>query len=169
MTMEANTTATTESAGATDLARADMKFAAAVCERPGGEHLLQCFACGTCTLSCPVAGVTADYSPRRIIRRILLGQKEQVLSDPTIWYCHSCFRCAVHCPQDVHFTTIMKILQAIAVEEGYVTPAFAQAVKGLEQYAEHLRLSMFTELTKTRGHETQPQPEEILSKVTSKE
>lgn len=153
-------------AQAVNLGQTDQKFVKEIIERPGGEHLLHCFACGTCTLACPVAEVVDEYSPRKIIRRILLGQKDEVLSDPTIWYCHSCFRCAVHCPQDVKFTHIMQILRQLALEQNYVTSDFAQAVQELDHYTEELRLKLFAELAKNRKEAKQPKPDDILKQVT---
>ena len=82
-------------------AAVDFSFKDEVASQPGGENLKRCFACGSCTLSCPVAEVEASYSPRRIIHMILLGLKEEVLSSTAIWYCLSCFRCQVRCPQEV--------------------------------------------------------------------
>ncbi|MFC1942171.1 hypothetical protein ACFLWU_03020 [Chloroflexota bacterium] len=36
---------------------------------PGGEHILACIQCGTCTGSCPMAGAM-EYPPRKIIAMI---------------------------------------------------------------------------------------------------
>lgn len=144
---------------------ADQKFIEAITGRPGGEHLLLCFACGTCTLACPVAEVTEDYNPRRFIRKILMGRKEEILSDPALWYCHQCFRCAVHCPQDVSFTTIVRILQAIALEEGYVTREFVDALRTADREAEALRMRLFCELSARRKDTEMPAPEALLKKA----
>src|SRR5690606_2335400 len=53
----------------------DPNFKYDVAAQPGGEQIKVCFSCGTCTAGCPVTDVDERYSPRRIIRQILLGQR----------------------------------------------------------------------------------------------
>ena len=152
--------------GPIDLGAAQSKFAAEVMERPGGEHLRHCFACGACTLSCPVAAVAEDYSPRLLIRKILLGLKEEVLSDPAIWYCHSCFRCSVHCPQDVRFTTVMQVLRQLAVEQGFAPGEFVEAAGAIDHAAEILRLKAIAALARTWEEGGMPAtPEAIFAEI----
>ncbi|MEW6218647.1 MAG: 4Fe-4S dicluster domain-containing protein [Thermodesulfobacteriota bacterium] len=146
---------------------AGRKLAQEIMARPGGEHLSLCFACGTCTLACPVAEVTETFNPRRIIRQILLGRGTEVLDDPAIWLCHQCFRCAVHCPQGVSFTTIMRILQGLAQEQGRVTPRFVAALHQAEQEIEALRTRVFAELAAHRQEEAPPEPAELVRKATA--
>jgi heterodisulfide reductase subunit C len=62
----------------------DSTFVDEISGEPGGEHLRHCFACGTCTASCPVREVTERYNPRRIIHMALLGLREAVLSSDFI-------------------------------------------------------------------------------------
>ena len=57
-----------------------------VARLPGGENIKRCFACGTCSAGCPVTNVYEDYSPRRLIRQILLGMRDEVLGSPVIWF-----------------------------------------------------------------------------------
>ena len=124
----------------------DFRFKEEVASQPGGENLKRCFACGSCTLSCPVAEVEASYSPRRIIHMILLGLKEEVLSSKAIWYCLSCYRCQVRCPQEVKYPEIMRVLRKLAVEQGYVEPGFVQAVQDLDRKAQEHRRKLLKNL-----------------------
>jgi heterodisulfide reductase subunit C len=124
----------------------DFSFKDEVASQPGGENLKRCFACGSCTLSCPVAEVEASYSPRRIIHMILLGLKEEVLSSMAIWYCLSCYRCQVRCPQEVKYPEIMRVLRKLAVEQGYVEPGFVQAVQNLDRKAQEHRRRLLKNL-----------------------
>ncbi|MCX7591434.1 MAG: 4Fe-4S dicluster domain-containing protein, partial [Kiritimatiellae bacterium] len=71
----------------------DPRFKYEVSTRPGGENLMLCYACGTCTASCPVAQVDSNFDPRRIIRAVLLGLKKEILSSPAIWFCAQCHTC----------------------------------------------------------------------------
>jgi heterodisulfide reductase subunit C len=124
----------------------DFSFKEEVAAQPGGENLKRCFACGSCTLSCPVAEVEESYSPRRIIHMILLGLKEEVLSSKVIWYCLSCYRCQVRCPQEVKYPEIMRVLRKLAVEQGYVEPGFVQAVQDIDRKAQEHRRKLLKNL-----------------------
>jgi heterodisulfide reductase subunit C len=84
----------------------------------GGERVLQCYQCGTCSGSCPVLA-EMDYGPRRIMHMISMGQEEEVLSSPDIWYCVSCYSCANRCPRDIEVTDVMATLRSTAVKKGY--------------------------------------------------
>ena len=54
-------------------------FLASVSELPGGERVVTCYQCGTCSGSCP-AIEAMDHSPRAIMHLIQLGREETVLS-----------------------------------------------------------------------------------------
>jgi heterodisulfide reductase subunit C len=136
----------------------DFRFKEEVAAQPGGENLKRCFACGSCTLSCPVAEVEESYSPRRIIHMILLGLKEEVLSSKAIWYCLTCYRCQVRCPQEVKYPEIMRVLRKLAVEQGYVEPAFVQAVQELDRKAQEHRRKLLKNLF-AKEEETNQAPE----------
>lgn len=103
---------------------ADSDFALEVVSRAGGHEILRCFACGTCTAGCPVAEVDERYNPRRIIRMVLHGLREEVLRSETIWLCAGCYTCQERCPQGVHVAELMRTLRNMAVEAGIVQPAF---------------------------------------------
>ena len=124
----------------------DFGFREEVASQPGGENLKRCFACGSCTLSCPVAEVEGSYSPRRIIHMILLGLKEEVLRSKSIWYCLTCYRCQVRCPQEVKYPEIMRVLRKLAVEQGYVEPGFVQAVQDIDRKAQEHRRRLLKNL-----------------------
>lgn len=97
----------------------DPSFKYEIAERPGGENIRKCFACGTCTAGCPAFHADHEYNPRRIIRMILLGMRDEVLKSPVIWLCHQCYACSANCPQDVDFSHIMMAVRDIAVNAGY--------------------------------------------------
>lgn len=117
----------------------DPQFKYQVASRTGGEGLLVCFSCGVCTAGCPVSEVEEGFNPRRIIHQILLGQKEELLTSKYIWMCVGCYRCTAHCPQDVEFTNILKVLREIAVEEGYASKEWKAIVEDLDRRTQKLR------------------------------
>jgi heterodisulfide reductase subunit C len=106
---------------------------------PGGEHLRKCFACGTCTAGCPVSEIDENYSPRRLIRQILFGMRKEVLTSPTIWYCLVCYRCFAHCPQNVNFPDLMRVLRYIAIREKYVAPDIVERISEIDKRVQILR------------------------------
>jgi coenzyme F420-reducing hydrogenase delta subunit/heterodisulfide reductase subunit C len=102
--------------------RFDPNFKDEVLAEPGGEHLLQCYSCGTCMGMCLVSRVNSEFNPRRTIRQVMLGMREAVFSGPTIWLCSACDLCYPHCPQGIHISELMHAIKNIAVREGYEPP-----------------------------------------------
>jgi heterodisulfide reductase subunit C len=102
----------------------DPNFKFEVAKERGGELVVRCFACGTCSASCPVRQVNDRFNPRRIIHMVLLGLKEQVLTDDFVWLCAGCFSCQERCPQGVKIGDLMTALRNIAVREGHIHPSF---------------------------------------------
>lgn len=126
-----------------DSTQLDPAFKHEIAQEPGGEHIRRCFACGTCTVSCPVRAVTDRYSPRKIIRLALLGFREEVLSSDFIWLCSACFACHERCPQDVQITELMNAIKNIAVRDGHVPPAFRAQVDILQQHGRLIEIGDF--------------------------
>ncbi len=129
-------------AGEAVLSQLDLRFRDEIAGHPGGENILRCFACGTCAAGCPVTEVDSDYNCRRIIRQILLGMREEVLSSPLIWLCLVCYRCYVRCPQQVNFTDIMRVLRYLAVKEKRVSPETFEKINELDRFSQLVRHDM---------------------------
>ncbi len=100
-----------------DFEELDPNFKYEVSKEVGGQNIKLCFNCGICTVSCPVRRVDNSYNPRRIIRMVLYGMKNEVLSSETIWKCAHCLTCLERCPQDVKFAEVIEALRIIAVRE----------------------------------------------------
>jgi len=118
----------------------DNNFKTQVAAHPGGEHVLDCFLCGTCTAGCPVSEIDAGFNPRKIMRQILHGIKDKTLSDGEIWKCYQCHTCVAHCPQDVRFADIVRALREIAVAEEYCENDLADKIKEIDIQARKKRL-----------------------------
>jgi heterodisulfide reductase subunit C len=104
----------------------DPKFKYEISKMHGGEKLLRCFQCGTCTSDCPVARFSETYRPRQIIRMTQLGLKERVLNSDTLWLCAACFTCTDRCPQDVEVASVIRVLRNLAAEKGMVPFVFKE-------------------------------------------
>lgn len=97
----------------------DNDFLAQVLATRGGERVLECYQCGTCSGSCPVFSYMT-HGPRRIMHMIRSGLAEEVLSSPDMWYCVSCYRCACRCPRGIEIAEVMAALRSLAVQKGFV-------------------------------------------------
>ncbi len=133
-----------------DISKMDPNFSKEIVAEPGGQHLRRCFACGTCTASCPVREVTDRYDPRKIIHMALLGLRDEVLSSDFVWLCSTCYACQERCPQDVRITELMYAIKNVAVKSGYVNPSFRTQVDLLTG---HGRLYDITDFENERRQE----------------
>jgi heterodisulfide reductase subunit C len=104
--------------------KSDFKYK--VSKMHGGEKLMRCFQCGTCTSDCPIARFSDTYRPRQIIRMAQLGLKDRVLNSDTLWLCAACFTCTDRCPQDVEVASVIRVLRNLAAEEGHVPQVFKE-------------------------------------------
>ena len=77
-----------------------------------------CLDCGKCTASCPLARVDLDYSPRRIVERVIFGKAAAIMADPHLWSCMTCGLCSDRCPSDVDFTRFIVEVRAEAFRAG---------------------------------------------------
>lgn len=78
---------------------------------PGGEFIHRCWQCGSCTNSCTVNELNADFNPRFWIYLVRVGMEEELLRDKEIiWQCVSCNKCTYACPRDVNPEGVMKAL-----------------------------------------------------------
>jgi heterodisulfide reductase subunit C len=122
-----------------EVGKLDPTFCEEVASQPGGEHIRRCFACGTCVAGCPVSEVAPEYSPRKIIRQILFGMREEVLSSPLMWYCVVCYRCYARCPQNVNFTDVMRALRYLAVKGNHAPTDILAKVAELDRELQEAR------------------------------
>jgi heterodisulfide reductase subunit C2 len=104
----------------------DPKFKYEISKMHGGEKLMRCFQCGTCTSDCPIARFSDTYRPRQIIRMTQLGLKDRVLNSDSLWLCASCFTCTDRCPQDVEVASVIRVLRNLAAEQGHIPQVFKE-------------------------------------------
>ena len=102
----------------------DPKFKYEISKMHGGEKLMRCFQCGTCTSDCPIADFSDTYRPRQMIRMAQLGLKDRVLKSDTLWLCAACFTCTDRCPQSVEVASVIRVLRNLAAEQGIVPQVF---------------------------------------------
>jgi heterodisulfide reductase subunit C len=139
-------------------------FREEIASQPGGENIKRCFTCGTCVAGCPITEVDEDFNCRRIVRQILLGMRDEVLSSPAIWLCLECYRCYARCPQKVNFTDIMRILRYLSIKDNYVPAGKMKEVEDLDRFIQEVRCSFIKHTFKPE----EKTAEEIKSKIEQK-
>ncbi len=100
-----------------------------------------CLDCGKCTGSCPLARVDLEFSPRRLVERVVFGEAESVITDPRLWSCMTCGLCSTRCPSDVDFTRFIIEMRAEAYQAGergtYAHDGILQEVMRLQAESAH--------------------------------
>ena len=119
----------------------DPQFKYKIANIVGGESLMNCFFCGKCSAVCPISEVNEEFKPRKIIHMILLGMKEEVLSNEFIWLCATCDACSFRCPQKVRMADIMGVVRKIAENEGYVPSNFNKQMEIVKSFSKLYELN----------------------------
>lgn len=100
-----------------------MSFADEVRAIPGGEHLEKCYSCGTCVSKCLIQQkLEPEYNPRRLLRMVMMGMREEAFKSPTTWLCSKCDLCYPACPQEIHISGVIGAVKQLAIEAGYTSP-----------------------------------------------
>ena len=98
-------------------------FAEQVKAIPGGEMLMMCFSCGTCTSKCMIQEkLEPNYNPRRLIREAVFNFEDTAFSDETTWLCTACDLCYPACPQKIHISGVITAVKQLAVAQGRQNP-----------------------------------------------
>ncbi|MBU2497767.1 MAG: 4Fe-4S dicluster domain-containing protein [Proteobacteria bacterium] len=82
-----------------------------------GQNLMACYQCRRCAAGCPVGEETGFVTPDRLIRMILLGDREKALSNELVWKCVSCYTCGTRCPNEIQTARITETLKQMSKEE----------------------------------------------------
>lgn len=146
----------------------DQNFKNDVASHPGGKNIKACFACGACTGGCPASNVDSAYDPRKIIRMILLGMREKVLSSDLIWLCIMCYDCSFHCPQDVQFVKVMGVLREMAVQEGYVKHSFLHTIEEIDRFSQALRHHLVMSIVDRKAEDFSISPKNLCNQFLDK-
>jgi len=82
-----------------------------------GQNIVACYQCRRCAAGCPVGEETGFVTPDRLIRMILLGDREMALSNELVWKCVSCYTCGTRCPNEIQTARITETLKQMSKEE----------------------------------------------------
>ncbi|MHA2161114.1 MAG: CoB--CoM heterodisulfide reductase subunit C [Candidatus Thorarchaeota archaeon] len=98
----------------------DPKFADKIV-KAGADRIRTCIQCGVCSSVCPSGRRTA-FVTRELMRKAILGLKEEVLSDPDLWLCTTCYTCLERCPRQIKTTDAIIYMRNMAAKEGHMLP-----------------------------------------------
>jgi heterodisulfide reductase subunit B len=95
------------------------------------DAMLTCVDCESCSNDCPVAQVDESYQPHAILRRILEGDAEGVITSDDIWMCLECGTCTELCPNSFGMMKVFKEAKRLALQRG-IAPA--ETRQGIEMF-----------------------------------
>lgn len=78
-----------------------------------GQNLQACYQCRRCAAGCPV-GEETGVTPDRLIRLIVLGDREEALNNLLVWKCVACYTCGTRCPNNIQTARITETLKQMA-------------------------------------------------------
>ncbi|HMK59936.1 MAG TPA: 4Fe-4S dicluster domain-containing protein [Dissulfurispiraceae bacterium] len=81
-----------------------------------GQNLNACYQCRKCAAGCPV-GEDTGVTPDRLIRMVLLGDREEALNNLLVWKCVACYTCGARCPNNIHTARITETLKQMVKEQ----------------------------------------------------
>jgi heterodisulfide reductase subunit C len=108
----------------------DRQFRKQVAQMAGS--VTACFTCGSCSAVCPETLFDEARDPRRFIRKVNLGLRDEALADEFKDMCATHFRCLSRCPQGVQISRIMNAIKQCASEDGYSYPESLAALERAE-------------------------------------
>jgi heterodisulfide reductase subunit C len=80
-----------------------------------GQNLLACYQCRRCAAGCPV-GEETGVTPDRLVRMVLLGDRDEALSNLLVWQCVACYTCGTRCPNNIQTARITETLKQMSKE-----------------------------------------------------
>ena len=95
-----------------------------------------CMECGLCTGSCPISREMSRFSPRQMIKQVVLDPKGGLEKNHEIWACLSCAACSERCPAEIDFPEFISAYRQEARKVGNFPQeshhGILQAVAGLQ-------------------------------------
>ncbi|GAB4486617.1 MAG: hypothetical protein OHK006_14660 [Thermodesulfovibrionales bacterium] len=81
-----------------------------------GQNLSACYQCRRCAAGCPV-GEQTGVTPDRLVRLVMLGDREEALNNLLVWKCVACYTCGTRCPNNIQTARITETLKQMSKEE----------------------------------------------------
>lgn len=97
-----------------------------------GETFAGCMQCGTCTGVCPSVQIR-NYSPRLILRNLLLERASDINVDDAAWSCVTCNSCVDNCPRGIELLEMVKSIRESSVIAGKIPQPLYEPFDNLRQ------------------------------------
>ncbi|MCL6639447.1 MAG: 4Fe-4S dicluster domain-containing protein [Firmicutes bacterium] len=97
----------------------------------GGEQILECIQCAKCAAACPMVLAGFPFFNKKVIQAILLGLRDELLDDASIWACQSCNRCTEICPRELNPFEVVQAMRRVAFREFALPTMAINGVKSL--------------------------------------
>ena len=92
------------------------KDVAALVKEISGSDVKKCMKCGKCSATCPAYG-EMRFHPHQFVSMVARGRVEELLKDPTVTRCLSCFACVERCPRGVEPANVVAAIRVLAERE----------------------------------------------------
>lgn len=87
------------------------------------DEIERCIACGACKDDCPSCK-NGTMDPPALFKKVISGQLEDVLKDPSLWACLDCYTCHEMCSLGMGWHDTLKKLRNMAAKKGYIAKGF---------------------------------------------
>jgi heterodisulfide reductase subunit C2 len=82
-----------------------------------GQNLPACYQCRRCAAGCPV-GEETGITPDRLIRMIMVGDRDAAVNNLLVWKCVACYTCGTRCPNNIQTARITETLKQMGKKSG---------------------------------------------------
>ncbi|HWP96697.1 MAG TPA: 4Fe-4S dicluster domain-containing protein [Syntrophomonadaceae bacterium] len=82
-----------------------------------GVDIEMCLECGKCSGGCS-NGHIFDFTPRKIVQLIKLGQEDRLLHMDALWTCVACQLCFDRCPSGINVARVMDYMREKSYKKG---------------------------------------------------
>ena len=127
-----------------------------------GQDLRACYQCRRCAAGCPV-GEETGVTPDRLVRLVLLGDRNEALNNLLVWKCVACYTCGTRCPNNIQTARITETLKQMSKEAHLepLAPRIADFHNAFMQAAE--RRGRFNEMEAMGVYEARTAIKELKS------
>ena len=98
-----------------------------------------CWTCGSCDFECPVNAATGRLRPQKLVRMANFGLIDELIQEPSIWYCQSCRRCQQICPNTVKPSELISHIRSMVLERKLISTERFRSYRNLFEHFQRVR------------------------------